>query len=314
MSTVNAWRNRRFHPASFFFTGLTGLATGLILAMLATLLAVIVFHGWECFSWRFIVSGTGKDVFDARTTGVFPMMVGTALRVLLMSLFVMPVGTITAVYLTEYARTTAWSTRLIRSAVSNLAGVPSIVFGLFGLGFFIQFAGRGMDQVIRPGAAGAVWGRDCLLWASLTLAVMTLPVVIVATEDALRSIPQGLREASLALGATQLQTVVRIVLPEAFPGILTGAILGVGRAAGEVAPILFTGAVASMPDLPRALTDRFMDLGYHVFILSTQGPDIEKTRPILFATVMVLLLLTFALNAVAILIRARLRARRRSPH
>ena len=314
MSATPVRRNRGCHPASFFFTGLTGLATGLILAMLATLLATIVMSGWSCFSWRFLVSGTGEDVFDARTAGVFPMLVGTAMRVILMSLFVMPAGTITAVYLTEYARTTAWSTRIIRGAVNHLAGVPAIVFGLFGLGFFIQFVGGGMDQALRPGAPGALWGKDCLLWASLTLAVMTLPVVIVATEEALRSIPQGLREASLALGATRLQTVTRVVLPEAFPGILTGAILGVGRAAGEVAPLLFTGAVASMADLPGALTDRFMDLGYHVFILATQGPDIQKTRPILFATVMVLLLLTFALNTVAIVIRARLRVRRRAPH
>ena len=143
---------------------------------------------------------------------------------------------------------------------------------------------------------------------------MTLPVVIVATEESLRAIPPGLREASLALGATRFQTVIRIVLPQALPGILTGGILAVGRAAGEVAPILFTGAAYYMASLPRSLTDQFMDLGYHVFILSTQSPNIEKTRPILFSTVLVLLLLTLALNLAAILLRARIRRNRRSVH
>ena len=141
---------------------------------------------------------------------------------------------------------------------------------------------------------------------------MTLPVVIVATEEALKSIPHGLREASLALGATKLQTVLRIVLPQAMPGILTGGILAISRAAGEVAPILFTGAVSFYPDLPKALTDPFMDLGYHVFILSTQSPNIEQTRPLLYATVMALLLLTFLLNIMAILVRAQMRRKLRA--
>lgn len=314
VATANTFRRKELQISSWFFTGLTGLATWLILAILGVILITVVYYGWECFSWRFISSGTGENVFDVRSPGVFPMIVGTCFRVILMSIFVMPAGVITAVYLTEYARTAAWSTRIIRGAVNNLAGVPSIVFGLFGLGFFVHFMGQGMDRLVQPNDPSPLWGKDCLLWASLTLAVMTLPVVIVATEEALRAIPQGLREASLALGATKLQTIIRIVVPEAFPGILTGAILAIGRAAGEVAPILFTGAVASMSTLPHALTDRFMDLGYHVFILSTQGPDIEKTRPILFATVMVLLLLTFALNLVAVVIRARIRTKRRTTH
>jgi phosphate transport system permease protein len=221
---------------------------------------------------------------------------------------------ITAVYLTEYAHTTSPVTRIIRGAVNNLAGVPSIVFGLFGLGFFISFVGGAMDAVLYPGSPKPVWGKSALIWASLTLAVMTLPVVIVATEEALRAIPLGLREASLALGATKLQTILKIVLPNALPGIMTGGILAVSRAAGEVAPILFTGAAYFMADLPKALTDQFMDLGYHVFVLSTQSPNIEKTRPILYGTVLVLLVLTFALNFVAILIRARIRRRLRAAH
>jgi phosphate transport system permease protein len=141
----------------------------------------------------------------------------------------------------------------------------------------------------------------------LTLAVMTLPVVIVATEESLKAIPAGLREASLALGATKLETILKIVLPNALPGILTGAILAISRAAGEVAPIMFTGAAYYMADLPKSVTDQFMDLGFHIFLLSTQSPDIEKTRPILYATVLVLLLLTFSLNAVAVAVRSRMR-------
>ena len=251
-------------------------------------------------------------MFDVNKAGVMPMIVGTTARVILMTLFVIPVGVITAIYLTEYARAGSLATRLIRGAINNLAGVPSIVFGLFGLGFFIAFFGGSLDHLL--GHASPKWGKPAILWASLTLAVMTLPVVIVATEESLKAIAPGLREASLAMGATRFQTVLQIVLPQALPGIMTGGILAVSRAAGEVAPILFTGAAYYMAGLPKSLNDQFMDLGYHVFILSTQSPDIEKTRPILYATVLVLLLLTFALNLVAILIRARMRKRLRASH
>jgi len=295
-------------------TGLTGFATALILALLAVILGNILWHGAPGLSWHFIASGTEKDMFDVSKAGVLPMIVGTAARVILMTIFVIPVGVITAVYLTEYAAPTSLITRIIRGAVNNLAGVPSIVFGLFGLGFFINFVGQGMDSLFRPGAASPLWGQPAMLWASLTLATMTLPVVIVATEESLRAIPMGLREASLALGATKLQTIVRIVLPQALPGIMTGGILSVSRAAGEVAPILFTGAAYYMATMPTHLYDQFMDLGYHVFILSTQSPNVEMTRPILFTTVLVLLLLTFSLNLVAIIIRARLRKKLRLLH
>ena len=301
---------------SRFFTGVTGLATALILGLLAVLLGNIIFHGAPGLSWHFISSGVGpdQDMFDVNRAGVLPMIVGTAARVILMTLFVIPVGVITAIYLTEYAHKTSFFTRVIRGAVNNLAGVPSIVFGLFGLGFFINFVGGNMDALFRPGAAESLWGKPAILWASLTLAVMTLPVVIVATEESLRAIPPGLREASLALGATKLETIIRIVLPQALPGILTGGILAISRAAGEVAPILFTGAAYSMATLPTRPTDQFMDLGYHVFILSTQSPNIEQTRPLLYSTVLVLLLLTFALNIVAILVRAQMRKKMRSLH
>jgi phosphate transport system permease protein len=255
-----------------------------------------------------------REMFDVNQAGVLPMIVGTTARVILMTIIVLPIGVITAIYLNEYAHSTSIFTRIIRGAVNNLAGVPSIVFGLFGMGFFISFIGGRLDAALYPGDAEPHWGKPALIWASATLAVMTLPVVIVATEEALRAIPLGLREASLALGATKLQTILRIVFPNALPGILTGAILAISRAAGEVAPILFTGAAYYMAGLPKSLTDQFMDLGYHVFIFSTQSPNIEQTRPILYATVVVLLVLTFALNLVAILVRARMRKKMRQSH
>ncbi len=299
------FRAQKFDFISSFFTGLTGLATLFILSILGIIIANVVWHGWSTFSWRFLTGSADENMFDVNKAGVLPMIIGTTLRVLLMTLFVVPVGVITAIYLTEYAHSTALTTRVIRSAVNNLAGVPSIVFGLFGLGFFISFIGGAMDT----GAAEPRWGKPAILWASLTLAVMTLPLVIVATEESLRAITPGLREASLALGATKLQTIVKIVVPQALPGILTGGILAVGRAGGEVAPILFTGAAYYMRDLPKSPTDQFMELGYHVFVLATQSPDVDATRPLLYGTVLVLLALTFMLNIVAILLRARLRAR-----
>ena len=308
------FRSKSRDMTSFLLTGLTGMATWLIIGMLLVILANILVNGWEGLSWRFITSNSNQDMFDVNKAGVLPMIVGTSARVFLMTLFVIPVGVTTAIYLTEYARTTSLLTRIIRGAVNNLAGVPSIVFGLFGLGFFILFVGGAIDNTLLAGSPEPKWGKPAILWASLTLAVMTLPVVIVATEESLKAIPQGLREASLALGATKLQTILKVVLPQAMPGIMTGGILSVSRAAGEVAPILFTGAAYYMAQYPQALTDQFMDLGYHIFILSTQSPNIEQTRPILYATVVVLLMLTFALNFVAILIRARMRKQLRAMH
>jgi phosphate transport system permease protein len=306
------FKSKEFRYGSFFFTGLTGVATFLILAILAVVLVNVVYHGLPGLSWRFVSTIPKKNIFDPATTGILPMIVGTSIRVILMTIFVVPVGVITAVYLTEYAATTSPVTRIIRTAVNNLAGVPSVVFGLFGLGFFINFVGKNLDLILHNG--DKAWGQPALIWASLTLAVMTLPVVIVATEEALKAVPQGLREASLALGATKLKTILKIVLPQALPGIMTGGILAVSRAAGEVAPILFTGVAYYMSSLPTHLTDQFMDLGYDVFVLSTQSPNINQTEPILYATVLVLLILTFALNIVAVLVRSNMRRNMRSLH
>jgi phosphate transport system permease protein len=309
---MSVFRRQKIDWSSAVCTAVTAFATALILVILACILGNIVLNGLPNLSWRFISTIPKENFFDAKTTGVLAMLIGTTIRVFVMTLFVIPVGVITAVYLTEYARQGSTYTRIIRSAVNNLAGVPSIVFGLFGVGFFINFIGGSLDDIL--GSAGPVWKQPSVLWASLTLAIMTLPVVIVATEESLKAIAPGLREASLALGATKLQTIIRIVLPNAIPGILTGGILAISRAAGEVAPILFTGAAYYMAELPTRLTDQFMDLGYHIYVLSTQSPDIEKTRPILYATVLVLLMLTFSLNAVAIFARARIRKAMRAGH
>ena len=302
----------RTDVASLLFTGLTGFATFLILALLAVILAYLFWNGLPQISWHFVTGGTESDLFDKDKAGILPMLIGTTARVVLMTVLVIPIGVTTAVFLTEYARTTSLLTRFIRGAVNNLAGVPSIVFGLFGVGFFISFLGGSLDSITN--SPEPHWGKPALLWASATLAIMTLPVVIVATEEALKAIAPGLREASLALGATKLETILKIVVPNALPGILTGGILAISRAAGEVAPILFTGAAYYLKDTPKSVTDQFMDLAYHVYVLSTQSPNVEQTRPILFGTVVVLLGLTFSLNIVAVIVRARIRRRMRAAH
>ncbi len=296
--------------SSRFWTLITGLSVLLICATIAIIILNIFVNGWSYFSWRFVSTIPKNNFFEPETAGILPMIIGTTLKVFMMTVFGVPVGVITAIYLSEYASYNSYSTRLIRSAVNNLAGVPSIVFGLFGLGFFINFVGQNLDDLM--GYSEPVWGKPALIWASMTLAVMTMPVVIVATEEAIRAIPRGEREASYALGATKLQTIKNIVLPRALPGIMTGMILAISRAAGEVAPIIFTGVAYFMADLPHKLTDQFLDLGFHVFVLSTQSPDIEKTKQMLYATVMVLLILTVSLSLIAVLIRMRIRKKLRS--
>jgi phosphate transport system permease protein len=284
-------------------TFLTGLAAALVVGMLALILWDVIRGGAALVTWRFLTSAPEEGMTSG---GIFPAIYGTAVMTLLMTVAVLPVGVATAIYLHEYAPPRSRLAELVRVAVTNLAGVPSIVFGLFGVGFFIQFVGRSLDRALsEPGTLH--YGQPALIWASLTLAVLTLPVVIVSTEEALRAVPREHRDASLALGATKSQTLARVVLPGALPGILTGAILAVARGAGEVAPILFTGVAYFLPDLPGSPFSQFMHLGYHVYVLATQSPDVEATRPLLYATVLVLLVLTFALNLVAIAVRTRTR-------
>lgn len=251
--------------------------------------------------------------------GVMPAIFGTVVLVLLMSVFVMPFGVIAAVYLREYARQDGM-TRVIRIAVNNLAGVPSIVYGVFGLGFFVYFIGAEIDQVFNAEVLPApTFGTPGLLWASLTLALLTVPVVIVATEEGLSRIPRSVREASLALGATRFETLWRVVLPMASPAIMTGLILAVARAAGEVAPLMLVGVVKLAPALPvdgnfpfLHLDRKFMHLGFHIYDVGFQSPNVEVARPLVYATALLLVTVIALLNLTAVAIRNRLRERYRA--
>lgn len=282
----------------------SALSAFLIIAIIVLMLVTIFIGGRDKLTLDFILTAPTEGMTAG---GIFPTIVGTVFLVLIMSIAGVPVGTMTAIYLTEYANQQSILTRLIRFAVNTLAGVPAIVFGLFGLGFFVQFVGTGMDKL--TGGADLRWGQPNLLWASLTMALLTLPVVIVSVEESLRSVPRELREASLALGATKFQTIWKVVLPNALTGILTGTILAVGRGAGEVAPILFTGVAYFLPHLPHSLSDQFMQLGYHLYVMSTQSSDVEATKSIQYASAFVLLSLTFSLNLTAVLFRYKMRVK-----
>jgi phosphate transport system permease protein len=294
----------RYSRGDWLLAGLSGLAVAILLGTTLVLLGLIVSEGAGHISVEFLTSEPASDLTGG---GIFPAIVGTIFLTLLMTITGVPVGIATGIYLAEYAPRGSRIAGVIRAAVQNLAGVPSIVFGLFGLGFFVMFVGRGIDDLVY-GPGEPVWGRPAVIWSSLTLAVLTLPVVIVATEEALRTVPNDLRMASMSLGATKFQTIFRIVLPQASSGILTGVILAISRGAGEVAPIIFTGAANYLPYLPTDLRDMHMHLGYHVFALSTQSPNVDAARPALFGTVLVLLGLTFSLNLAAVLLRNRARA------
>lgn len=285
-----------------FLTAFSAFGT---IALVAWILINITIGGWADLTWSFLFSDPTKGMTEG---GIFPAIIGTFFLVIIMSIMGVPIGTLTAIYLSEYVGQNSRLGRWIRFAVNTLAGIPAIVFGLFGLGFFIQFVGGGMDKVLSDGRL--VWGQPNILWASLTMALLTLPVVIVSVEEAIKTVPRDLREASLALGATKFETIRKVVIPNSMTGILTGGILAVSRGAGEVAPILFTGAAYFLPNLPTAFTDQFMELGYHIYIMSTQSPNVEETRGIQYATTLVLLLLTFALNFSAIFLRYHMRKRR----
>lgn len=266
--------------------------------------------------WEFV----SDEPREANTEGgIFPAIFGTVMMVIIMSIMVVPFGVVAAVYLREYARQGPL-TQLIRIAVNNLAGVPSIVYGVFGLGFFVYFLGGNIDQLFFPEALPApTFGTPGLLWASLTLALLTVPVVIVATEEGLSRIPKSVREGSLALGATKAETLWRTVLPMASPAIMTGLILAIARAAGEVAPLMLVGVVKLAPTLPLDgnmpflhLDRKFMHLGFHIYDVGFQSPNVEAARPLVYATALLLVLVIVALNLAAIAIRNRLREKYRA--
>jgi len=256
-----------------------------------------------------------EDPRESNTEGgVFPAIFGTVMMVMIMSLLVTPLGVVAAFYLREYARQ-GTLVSLVRIAVNNLAGVPSIVFGVFGVGFFIYLIGGSIDRFFFAEKLPApTFGTGGILWASLTMALLTVPVVIVSTEEGLASVPGGLREASLALGATKYETTWRVVLPAVLPSIMTGLILAMARAAGEVAPLMITGVVKLAPTLPVDgffpfvhLERKFMHLGFHIYDVGFQSPNVDAARPMVFTTTLLLLLLVIALNLTAIALRTRLR-------
>jgi len=248
--------------------------------------------------------------------GLFPAIFGTIMLIFIMSLFSFPLGVIAAVYLREYARE-GLVVRIVRIAVNNLAGIPSIVYGIFGLGFFVYGIGGAIDRMYFPALLPTpTFGTGGILWASLTLALLTVPVVIVATEEALGAIPREIREGSLALGSTKFQTLMRILLPMASPGIMTGLILAMARAAGEVAPLMITGVVKLAPALPidgnfpfLHLDRKFMHLGFHIFDIGFQSPNVEAAKPMVFVTTLLLVLVVLTMSSIAIYLRNRMKKR-----
>ncbi|KPK44350.1 MAG: phosphate ABC transporter permease [Phycisphaerae bacterium SG8_4] len=266
-------------------------ATYSIVLVIASIIFKIVWNGLPAISWEFL---TARPRLSGSEGGILPAIVGTLVLVVGTIAVALPLGICSAIYLSEYAKQGKF-TRAIRLAILTLAGVPSIVFGLFGLGLFVIF--------LRFGAS--------IIAGCLTLACMILPIIIVSSEEALRAVPQSLREGSLALGATKWQTIRKNVLPYSIPGMLTGSILGIGRAAGETAPILLTVAAFYLPRLPKSIFDQVMALPYHLYILATQHPDVEKVRPMQYGTALVLLTLVLGVNLAAILLRIRIRRRQK---
>jgi phosphate transport system permease protein len=281
------WRRKLSQGIMFWLFRLAAIINGLALLIVVYFLAA---KGWRAINWTFLT----QSPTDSMTKGgILPCIVGTLCLSLGAIMVALPVGVASAVYLNEYARP-GRLVRIIRLGINNLAGVPSVVFVLFGLAFFVVYLKMGVS----------------ILAGSLTLGAMTLPVIIGASEEALRAVPDTYREASLGLGASKWQTIYHVVLPAALPGILTGAILGLSRAAGETAPIMFTAAVFFTPYLPSSIFDEIMALPYHIYVLATAGTEIEATRHLQYGTALVLIALVLGLNLVAILYRARLQKRR----
>jgi len=289
MTMQSQLRWRYFKQALFF--GMVRLSALIITLTLLGILAYIFVHGFRAISWDFL---TLPPTDSMTRGGIMPAILGTFYLTVGAVAVSLPLGIVSAIYLTEYAKQGRWI-RVIRVGVNCLAGVPSVVFGLFGLGFFVVFLKFGSS----------------ILAGSLTLGILILPTIIGATEEALKAVPQTFREASLALGVPKWSTIARIVLPSALPGILTGAILGIGRAAGETAPIMFTAAAFFTAILPKSIFDEVMALPYHIYVLATAGTNIELTRPLQYGTVLVLVALVLGIDLVAILIRSSIRRKKR---
>jgi len=288
--TQQSYMQWRYFKQKLFF-GVVSLSAAVITLTLLGILSYVFIHGFRAISWDFL---TLPPTDSMTKGGIMPAIVGTLYLTIGAIALALPLGIVSAIYLTEYAKQ-GRLIRMIRVGVNCLAGVPSVVFGLFGLGFFVVFLKFGSS----------------ILAGSLTLGILILPTIIGASEEALKSVPQTFREASLALGVSKWNTISRIVMPSALPSILTGAILGVGRAAGETAPIMFTAAAFFTAILPRSIFDEVMALPYHIYVLATAGTNIELTRPLQFGTALVLVALVLGIDLIAILIRSAIRRKKR---
>ena len=267
---------------------LLGIASTIVIVPVIVIFAILIQKGFPAINWEFL---TAMPRMGMRAGGIFPAIMGTLYLVTGTIIVALPLGVLAAIYLVEYARQN-FLTRMIEVAIVNLAGVPSVVYGLFGMGLFVIYLKLGVSII-----AGA-----------LTLAIMILPVIITSTKEALQTVPRSFREASLALGVSKWETIRCVVLPNALPGILTGTILGISRAAGETAPILFTVAAFYLPRLPKSIFDQCMALPYHLYVLSTQVPNVKPSLQ--YGTALVLVGMVFLLNLVAILVRAHIRSKK----
>ncbi len=315
-SSVNAAITSPPSKTTWWMTIFFSISPTILICAVTCIFCYLLINGAHGLSPTFIftrASGVDYDIYDVQRTGVFDMVVGTVLLVFGMTLFVMPIGVLTGIYLQEYCDSGSWRALVIRSAINNLAGVPSVIFGLFGLGFFVIAVGGSIDSYVLRTTI-PVMGKPALVWSALTLSVLTLPVVVVSTEQALRGVPTSVREGALGLGASRLYTLLWVVLPQAWPGILTGGLLAVSRGAGEVAPLIFTGVATYTNHLPTHLNDQFMELSYHIYMLCTQSSDSAKVPPLIFATAVTLLSITFTLNALTIVARTWLRRRYRNQY
>ena len=278
---MNKKINQKLAFATFRLFGL------LIVAVLLGILGFIIFNGIKVINWEFISKYPSEGMTSG---GIFPAIVGTFYLILGSLIFAFPLGVMSAIYTIEYAGK-GWIVRLIRMMTNNLASIPSIVFGLFGMALFVNKLGFG----------------DSILAGSLTLGLLVLPVIIRTTEEALKSVPETYRSASLALGATKLQTITKVVLPTAMPNIITGLILSIGRVSGETAPILFTVAAYFLPKLPSSIFDQAMALPYHLYVLATSGTDLEASRPMAYGTALVLILIVLTMNLLASFLRRKMK-------
>ncbi|VAX23515.1 Phosphate transport system permease protein PstA (TC 3.A.1.7.1) [hydrothermal vent metagenome] len=281
----------------FTFKAVTNATAMFVVAIIIFIIGLIVVKGSEHISWEFL---TANPTGDMEHGGIWPMIKGTAMLVMMMSMFTVPLGAVIAIYLNEVSRKN-WFYNAVMSSVRTLAAVPSIVYGLFGLAFFVTVVGGTLDWLI--GYEDNVFKERCLLWAAFTMGSLTLPTNVISVTEALRLVPDEQRHAGICIGYTRWEVIKWVVLPQAIGGMLTGLVLSISRGAGEVAPILFVGVAYFVPNFTGDPLDQFMELGYHIFVMATQSPNVDRATPILYSTTLVLLTLTFTFNSIGQILR-----------